>query len=257
MKRKGYLAIGCIFAAVFVVSASLLGVTLQKYRQADVIYSDLQYRYVTPVPPVSQKTEQESADTVLPEQAPIRVDFDSLLQENGDIVGWLYCEDTQIDYPVVQSDDNDYYLRRDLKGDYLVSGTLFVDYRCAPVGTDQNLIIYGHNMKNTTMFGKMQNYKEQSYYEEHPVLYYLTPDGDYKIELFAGLTTESHSEVYSPRFGSTENFDAFLRNIKENSTFVSDVTVTGDDRIVTLSTCSYEFNNARYVVFGKLIALSA
>lgn len=250
MKKNIYLALCIVFTIIFIGSSAGLGMTLYKYRQADKLYDDLRTRCVARLPGGTQQPEQS-------EEAPIIVDFDALLQENSDIVGWLYCEDTPIDYPVVQSDDNDYYLRRDLNGNYLSAGTLFVDYRCSAVGTGQNHIIYGHNMKNRTMFGTMSNYKEQSYYDDHPVLYYLTPGGNYKIELFAGLITESDSEVYTPQFGSSEEFEVFLRNIKEKSTFSSDITVRGDDNIVTLSTCSYEFNNARYVVFGKLTGLSA
>lgn len=271
MKRKILLVLACIFGATFVVSASMIGLTLHRYRQAEVLYSDLQDRYVSPV---SQEAEQPSgsAESSVPAQtpddtsqqepvetviAPIRVDFDALLQENSDVVGWLYCEDTTINYPVVQSRDNDYYLHRDLNGSYLSSGTLFVDYRCAAVGIAQNHIVYGHNMKNSTMFGTLGKYKEQAYYDAHPVLWYLTPDGGYRIDLFAGMVTAADSEVYTPSFAGAEPFGAFLQDIQAKSTFVSDVPVTGADAIVTLSTCSYEFGNARYVVFGRLTALSA
>lgn len=246
MKRKIYLVISCVFAAVFVISAATLGMMLNRYRQADVVYEDLQDRYV------SQKAKQTSEDTATG-QAPIHVDFDKLLKKNSDIVGWLYCEGTSIDYPVVQADDNEYYLRKDLNGKYIVSGTLFVDYRCSAVGTNQNLIIYGHNMRRgTAMFSTLTKYKEQDYYDEHPTLYYLTPDGNYKIELFAGMVTSANSEIYMPEFGDSESFKTVLQKLKAESTFVSDVSVSEADQIVTLSTCSYEFGNARYVIFGKL-----
>lgn len=271
MKRKIYLILGCIFAATFVVSTAMVCLTLYRYRQADVLYGDMQYRYVTTVsqgekPPSESAAPSEPAqspgdspqqDPIEPVIAPIRVDFDALLQENSDVVGWLYCEDTPINYPIARSGDNDYYLHRDLSGSYLYSGTLFVDYRCAAVGVAQNHIIYGHNMKNDTMFGTLSEYKEQSYYDAHPVLWYLTPDGGYRIDLFAGMVTASDSEVYTPSFSGEETFSAFLQNILESSTFVSDIPVSEEDAIVTLSTCSYEFGNARYVVFGKLTALTA
>ena len=84
----------------------------------------------------------------------------------------------------------------------------------------------------------------------------MTPNGDYRIDLFAGMVTSSNSNVYTPQFGADEVFGAFLQKITEESTFVSDVSVTPEDHIVTLSTCSYEFGNARYVIFGKLIGSS-
>lgn len=244
MKRKIYLAIFIVFAITFIVSTAEVGITLYGYYQADKTYGDLQSRFVN------------GADRTPGETAPISVDFEALLQENPDIIGWLYSENTPINYPVVQAEDNDYYLRRDLHGEYLRTGTLFADYRCSAVGTGQNHIIYGHNMKNASMFGTLLNYTEQDYYEEHPVLYYLTPDSDYKIELFSGFTANANSDIYRTEIGDTEAFEAFLQEITAKSTFTSAVTVNGDDHIVMLSTCSYEFNNARYVVFGKLTPLS-
>ena len=241
-----------IFGLVFIGSSVGVGVTLNRYHQADKIYDDLQNRYVSQN---SYETEQTPNGEARP-ISPISVDFPTLLQENSDIIGWLYSENTTINYPVVQSDDNDYYLRRDLHGNYLVSGTLFVDYRCPTVGTGQNYIIYGHYMKNATMFGTLEKYKDQSYFDEHPVLYYLTPGNDYMIELFAGFVTSADSDIYYPEFGDTDNFEAVLQEIKAQSTFTSDVSVTGEDHIVTLSTCSHDFDNARYVAFGKLTCLS-
>lgn len=235
-------------AITFVVSTAGVGFTLYEYYQADKAYSDLQNRFVA--------LSSNETDRTPKETAPISVDFEALLRENADIIGWLYCENTPINYPVVQAEDNDYYLRRDLHGEYLRTGTLFADYRCPTVGTGQNHIIYGHNMQNSSMFGTLVNYKEQKYYEEHPVLYYLTPNNDYKIELFSGFTADAKSDIYRTEIGDTEAFEAFLQEMIAKSTFNSDVFVTGEDRIVMLSTCSYEFNNARYVVFGKLICLS-
>ena len=254
MKRKIFLVITIIFAGIFAVSAFMLYRTIHGYQEAKAIYSDLRVRYVTPAKP---KVEQGSSGAEEPkETAPVSVDFDALLADCGDVVGWLYSEDTPIDYPVVQSYDNDYYLRRDLSGNYLNNGTLFVDFRCAPVGKGQNYIIYGHNMKDGSMFGTLPKYKGGDYFSEHPVLYYLTPEKDYKIELFAAMVTSSDSESYTPEFGDAEEFEAYLQRVIEKSTFTSDVAVTGEDHVITLSTCSYEFGNARYVMLGKLTELS-
>lgn len=244
MKRKIFYVIFTVLVIVFIVSSVGLGTTLYSYQHADKIYNDLQNNYV-----------DEPTDDEQKESAPISVDFDTLMKENSDIIGWLYCENTVINYPVVQTSDNDYYLRRDLHGEYLRTGTLFADYRCAAVGTAQNHIIYGHNMKNSAMFGTLINYSEQEYYDAHPVLYYLTPDKDYRIDLFAGFTTDAGADIYRTEFESIEKFEEFLQEIKAKSSFESGVAVTGDDNIVMLSTCSYEFNDARYVVFGKLTSL--
>ncbi len=202
-------------------------------------------------------TEQESESDreQLPmETAPIEVDFEVLWETNEDVVGWIYCEDTPINFPIVQAEDNDYYLRRLIDGTWNSSGTLFADYRNAADFSDSNTIIYGHNMKNKGMFGTLPNYKEQSYYDEHPLMWLLTPDGNCKVELIAGYVTSSTSEIYS--IGKTEEeMFALAEQSIEKSTFTSDFQVLQGDRLVTLSTCSYEYDNARYVLIGRLIPL--
>ncbi len=115
--------------------------------------------------------------------------FEKLTAEYPDTVGWLYCEGTPINYPVVQSKDNLRYLRRLPDGRYNAAGSLFADYRCKEVAASGNYIIYGHNMKNGSMFGTLVRYKSQNYYDEHPTLYYLTPERTFRIELIAGFVT--------------------------------------------------------------------
>lgn len=200
-------------------------------------------------------SEQETDATRIPrETPPIEVDFDVLLEKNEDIVGWLYSEDTPINLPVAQSNDNDYYLRRLIDGAGNNSGTLFVDYRNDRTFSDRNTIIYGHNMKNKEMFGTLRNYKEQSYFDEHPMMWLLTPDGDYKIELVAGYVTPTSSDVYSFE-QSEEDVLAMVQQAVEKSTFHTDIEINPGDRFLTLSTCSYEYDNARYVLIGRMIAL--
>lgn len=203
----------------------------------------------------SAEQESEANTEQLPmETAPIEVDFEALWETNEDVVGWIYCEDTPINFPVVQAEDNDYYLRRLIDGTWNSSGTLFADYRNTDDFSDSNTIIYGHNMKNKGMFGTLPNNKEQSYYDEHPLMWLLTPDGNYKVELIAGYVTSSTSEIYS--FGQTEEeVLALAEKSIEKSTFTSDFQSSKGDRFVTLSTCSYEYDNARYVLIGRLIPL--
>lgn len=247
IKRKIYLALIGIFAVVFVASVAMLGLTMVRYEEADAVYDDLRDRFVSAANPATPPVAEETApaEPVIP---PIQIDFDLLCRENADVVGWLYCEGTVINYPVVQRPgDNTYYLHRGLNGRYLVSGTIFVDGRCGGIAAGWNHIIYGHNMDNGTIFGSLVKYKDQSYYEEHPVLWYLTPEGNWRIDLFAGLVTDVKSDVYTPAVSSDS-----LTKFRESSTFVSPVPVSASDAVITLSTCSYEFNNARYVVMGKL-----
>ena len=224
-----------VLVLIFLFAAGKVGKTIYDYHKADLAH----------------QAEQE-AFTAVGETTPIQVDFPALLAENSEIVGWLYSPDTPINYPVVQAENNDKYLRRDLYGKYLVTGTLFVDYRNRAVTEDRNYIIYGHNMKDDSMFASLMNYTDQAYYDAHPVLYYLTPDGDFKIELIAGLTVPEAFDLYTP----TPNelwLTGFLEEARLKSGFRSSVTLSDADRIVTLSTCSYDNKNGRFVLIGKLV----
>lgn len=258
-----------VFVAVMIFSVWQIVKTQLEYKEADTLYFDLQDKYVETVPETTPGTKEseettdapdpsepvtESSDTTSEpetETVPITVDFASLLADNGDVVGWIFCPDTPINYPVVQGKDNNEYLRHDLNGRYLVSGTLFVDYRNGSIGEDTNFVIYGHNMKNQTMFGTILKYKEQSYYNAHPLLYYLTPEQNYMLEPIAGLVVSTGDMIYqtSP---DMENFPAYVEKLVDKSGFRSEATYTPGDILVTLSTCSYEFDTARYVLVCKL-----
>lgn len=212
---------------------------------------------VAPISDTDSIPEQEiETDVVrLPsETAPIEVDFDVLAKTNEDIIGWLYSEDTPINLPVVQSADNSYYLRRMIDGTWNSSGTLFADCRNSGDFSDNNTVIYGHNMKNKKMFGTLPNYKKQAYFDEHPVMWLLTPSGDYKVELVAGYVTSASSDVYDFDPSEEEMF-ATVQQAMERSSFASDVQIAQGDHFLTLSTCSYEYDNARYVLIGRLIPL--
>lgn len=250
--RKAVTVILILLLSGILIFASYMAIKeVREYEEAEQLYEELQEEYVETKPTEDTEPDETPEQTEPIEAAPITVDFTSLLEQNSDIVGWIYCPDTPINYPVVQAEDNDRYLRRDLNGKYLVSGTVFVDYRNGAIGEDANYIVYGHNMKDGSMFSSLAKYKEQSYHDEHPILYYLTPNGDYKIELYAGIVVKRDALIYVPNPDEAE-FTEFLRNAKDKSTFKSDVEMTENDTLITLSTCSYEYNNARYIVIGKL-----
>lgn len=183
--------------------------------------------------------------------APISVDFKKLTEDNSDIIAWLYCEGTPLNYPVVRAEDNAYYLRRNTEGEYSYSGTLFEDCHNNSDFSDENTIIYGHNMKNDSMFGTLVEYKNQAYYDAHPEMYLLTPDKEFKVKLIAGVTVNSTSPIYQLPL-LKEDKERFITDNREQSTFEADYTFSPDDRFVMLSTCSYDFNEARYVLIGLL-----
>ena len=231
-----------ILTVVFAVSAFHIIKITRDYKTADKTNTEIREQFVQMIEPTTESTAENEKI-----QTPICIDFDALKQENNDIIGWIYCPDTPINYPVVKGKDNNQYLRADRKGKYLVSGTIFADYRNNEVGEDKNYIVYGHNMKNSTMFGTLVKYKDQTYYDSHPILYFLTPERNYIIELIAGAVVKRDSDIYQ-----TAPADNTIADIMIKSTFNSTVEIGKGENTITLSTCSYEFNNARYVVVGKL-----
>lgn len=182
------------------------------------------------------------------ETLPIQVDFSVLQQINPDIIGWLYCEDTPINYPVVQSKDNAYYLDKSVDKQENNAGSIFMDYRNQKDMTNNHTILYGHNMKNHTMFGTLENYKKQEYYDQHKTMYFFTPEKEYRIHLFAGCSISVESEIYD-----LEKMDMDKkRKWMKKSDFKSDIELTEEEMVITLSTCAYEYDGARYVVMGEL-----
>ncbi|MBE6796837.1 MAG: class B sortase [Ruminococcaceae bacterium] len=254
--RKFIKIINTVLIVVFVFAAFNIGKIYYDYNKANNTYEVIQDEYVAAKDVESNSEATQGNEDQPPKEIvpPIAIDFDALLDRNKDVIGWLYCPDTVINYPVVQGKNNDRYLRKDLDGKYLVSGTLFADYRNGELNEDANYIIYGHNMKNGTMFSSLAKYKQQSYYNQHPIMYYLTPDGNYKLELFAGLVVKRDDKIYLPN-QSEEEFTELIEKYRAKSTFKTNVELEYSDTIVTLSTCSYEFDNARYIVIGRLIAV--
>ena len=256
MKQRVVLALlAVLFAVVFVFFAVQVYIVLKEYKEADAAYQQMQDEFVVvPTTAFTTVPTSEFSDVPAVETSGITVDFAKLQASNADVTGWIYCADTPINYPVVQAKDNATYLHAGLDGNYLRSGTIFADYRNKPVGEDRQFILYGHSMKNKTMFGSLMGYKKQAYFDAHPVLYYLTPDAEYRIELFAGCVMKVAEILYQPD-PSVEEFASYMEEMKSKSTFRSDVTVTVEDTIVALQTCSYEFDNARYVALGKLVKI--
>ena len=126
-----------------------------------------------------------------------------------------------------------------------------MDYRNNKDFNDFNTIVYGHNMKNDRMFGTLTNYENQNYYNEHKEMFLYTEKEKFKIEIFAGFITSSESDIYYFPKTSTTN-EKLIDFAEKNSTFKSNINVSNEDKIITLSTCSYNFENARYVVLGIL-----
>ncbi len=255
MKKVISTVICILLALLSAISIFMIVRYYDEEKKAEDIYSDMLGFVITDGIKETQPTkpsETEDEDTVNASteheaEQTFSIDFEQLAAKYPDVVGWLYCEGTPINYPVFQADDNDYYLRRLPDGTYNTAGSLFADYRCGKIGETNNYIVYGHNMKNGTMFGSLSKYKTQSYYNEHPILYLLTSKGNYKIKLVAGFVSKPTGEVYN-----TEQTIDQIHKYCSLSTFTSNVTPRSDDNYIVLSTCSYEYENARYAVIGVL-----
>ena len=238
-------AAGMVFCAVMFV------IPLIEYSAGDQLYADLAKAEVTQ-PALQAILPPEATPTPKPQFQP---DFEMLKGINDDIAGWLISEGTVINYPVVQGSDNSYYLSHLFNGSRNRMGTLFIDCDNAPAFEDSNTIIYGHHMKSGAMFASLLGYREQTYYNAYPTMLLLTPEGNYKVELFAGYITPAASDIYRKTFSSDDAFAQYLKDVRAKSDFFSDVEVTPQDHIITLSTCTYEYDEARYVVQGKLVKL--
>lgn len=258
MKRKSLLILLCV---VFLGMAGYAGFRLYRqwheYRAGEKTYEALtQYvqletssipQTLPTTPAISQEAVTEQDNTNWP-----MVDFEALQAINPDVVAWIYMEGTQINYPVVQGEDNSYYLNRLFDGSYNSAGSIFMDYRSERDLSDRNTVLYGHHMQNGSMLGLITKYKDQAFYDEHPVCLVMTPDGNYTLEFLAGYVTDMNDDAWKLEFGSDDEYMLWLEDAISRSNFTSTVEPTAQSRVVTFSTCTYEYNDARYVLVGVL-----
>ena len=170
---------------------------------------------------------------------------------NKDIAAWLRVPNTYIDYPVVRSDDNSFYLNHDVYKERAASGALFIDKRNNDGFMDFNTIIYGHNMKNGSMFGQLNNFGNQIFFSTNPVGQLFLSDRPYTIEIFAYLKImQDDKYIYGSLSGG--NFDEFNEYVRAAAVNYRDIQLSGSDHIVTLSTCSNDDANIRMVVLARL-----
>ena len=235
---------------------------LNQYSESAGAYEDIASHVELPEQteaPEDDNTETEPAgedpSVVLP-----TVDFDALRETGPDIIGWLTLPDTAINYPVTQTDDNEYYLHHLYDGTYNKTGCLFADYENQEDFSDRNTIIYGHNMRDGSMFATLNEYDEQSYYDGHPQMYLVTPDGGYVVEIFTAFVakpSESGSDTSPWRLSFKDDgaYTTWLSEMAGRSVIETDVTVTSSDKVLTLSTCT-PGGASRFIVMGKLAAVN-
>lgn len=257
-KRISFMRLLILLAAIGVFCYA--GMQLLDYNgenvQAEQGNQALIDQAVVLVQPTRPSLEEIPGETQpIQETAPIQVDFEALRQQNPDIIAWIYSPDTPINYPVAQSKDNSYYLRRLIDGTRNTAGTIFADFRNAPDFSDRNTLVYGHNMKNNTMFGTLSEYRKQAYYDAHSTLWLLTPDAVYKLEPLSGFVTRADSDSYT-LFETQEELRSYLDEAVSQSGFQTDVDLGTVERIVTLSTCTYQGDDKRFILVCALTELN-
>lgn len=238
-----------VLLIIFIGSGATILLALRSYQENDRLYAEGAAAY-TQAQSADTADAAAAADKII---APIVVDFAGLRETNEDVVGWIYCEGTRIDYPVMQGEDNDFYLHHNYIRESSAAASIFVDENNRPGFADANTIIYGHHMRDGSMFATLDDWAQQEYYEDHPVMWLLTPEQDYRIDLFAGYTTSAYADTYLIYHENDPAIQEYLAQCIGQSDFSSEVRPDGSGRYVVLSTCAYVFDNARYVLHGELV----
>ena len=181
-------------------------------------------------------------------------DFTELEEINEDTIGWISIADTAIDYPIVQADDNSYYLTHDCNHDESKHGSIFMDYRNAADFSDNHTILYGHNMKDGSMFHDLHEYSKHGFFNEHTSIKVYSQGVYRKWVIFSTYSTEPDFNYLQTVFTSSKDYSVFLQALLSHSEFSNEeIQVTAADQILTLSTCSNDFENGRRVVHAKLV----
>ncbi|MBO5282874.1 MAG: class B sortase [Lachnospiraceae bacterium] len=188
-----------------------------------------------------------------PQYPPLAIDMDYLKGINSDFRGWFYFPALEISYPVVQGEDNDYYLKHSFEDEKSNSGSIFMDCGASADWSDRNTFVFGHNMRDGSMFGTFKELVDDpTLLDANPRFYIYTEDTVYTYEIFSYYMTKSDSNRYMV-FTSDENYDRYTRWAVENSNYVFDVDLTGRPNIVSLSTCYGSAGTSRRVLINGVL----
>lgn len=239
------------FAALLAVSAAQLIRYALAYKKADDIYAESRTQYV-------ETPAASAAVSGANDWAPITVDLASLQKANPEVAGWLYIPDTNISYPLLQGGDNDKYLHRSYDLQATAAGSIFMDYRNAAAFTDDNTVVYGHNMKNGSMFGSLKKYADTDYLKAHGYVYVILPGRTLRFRAFAAYRTEDTSESYTRAFADAgTDLAGFLQYIAASAAGNETDPPTEAAPLLTLSTCTSTTETGRFVVEAVLVGEKA
>lgn len=237
-------AILLIAICVFVFSGYQLAMMLVPYYSGGKEYDDVKKLAIT-----SEKGSGEDGEDKF------QVDFNALLQENSDTVGWIrFDEPSVISYPVVRSADNQEYLTKTFSANDNKLGAIFMDMRNSSQFTDRNTFIYGHNLKvGGEMFSQLSEYASEEFCKAHPYFYIYTPDGTHTYQVFSASTVKDMAENYNLTYPTDKDYADYLQLCKDSSNYQVDVKLDAQSRIVSLSTCTNVNDDERFLLQGVLV----
>ncbi len=241
-----------LFAVMFLYGGMNLYTIWNEYRESEALYQCTQEQFL-------QQQEFVDENDSEKRKRELFVDFESLQAINKDVVGWIFIEDTVVNYPVLHSKkNNDEYLYTTYDGKQNNSGSIFADYRNKADFTDDNTVLYGHNMKNGGMFACLLKMRGQEYYDSHREFYILTPEGNYRYEIISVFQVDALSDVYGRTFATNEEKQQWLDYVIKNSAVLAPFSANVEDTFVLLSTCvSGDDPRARVVAVGRLAEIEA
>lgn len=250
-KELIYKVLSIILGIIFMISLIMLVLHYTVLRKNDEKIKDVQEI-------ADVKTDEEEEEEVPPE---IRtIDFTALQAEYPDIYAWIYVPGTQVNYPILQSAegvDTDYYLEHNLDGSVGLPGCIYTQQANAKDFSDRDTVVYGHNMRNDSMFGSLHEYEDETFLMEHPYVYIYTPEQNLVYQIFASYVSDDKLILdYYNYFIEADTFTDYLEEIRSSASakgvLNQDLEVDGEDRILTLSTCNGS-DTTRYLVIGKLL----
>lgn len=246
--------INIILVAIIIVCLSIIGYKYYNYNKDDKLNSEIQD--LQPVINEASDLDNNSSGENDGQDQSKDGDYvnsaneEELKSINSDYKMWIQIENTNINYPVVQSSDNDYYLKHNFRKESNISGTVFVE-SANDIDNDKNIILYGHNMRNGTMFNNITNYKEESFFNEDNKINIIMNNTLYEYEVFS-VYVKNVSEVnLAIGFANEDEFINYAYNEAEESLYKKDVDFSAEDNLITLVTCSYEFTDARTIVVAR------
>ena len=271
MNKKQRKLLTYILLAVFLISAALLLLRALDSSEAADSYSAAEALASGKTAITTETTAPAVTEEPLPTQAPeilwipapvtdadpymeelAATDLAALQSVNPDVVGWIRIPDCQINYPILQGEDNEYYLEHTWDKISNYSGSIFLECMNAPDFTDFNTILYGHNMRDGSMFATLHLYSFPDYFAARPHIYIVTNDGVLRYDIFSSYKADVEGEAYGLSFNQVETRESFIRNALEQSVIDTGVVPSVTDRIITLSTCSGWGYETRWVVHARL-----